>query len=669
MISVFEQSFKSIILSLFILTCSFTDVDAQQFRYTKPTFWVGAAGGANLNYYRGSTHQLSTSFKPPVAFHNGNGVGLYIAPLLEYQSQMSGWGMMFQAGYDSRKSTFDQVITPCNCPADLSTNLNYITVEPSLRFAPGNSNFYFYGGPRLAFNLDKSFTYKLGINPAFPNQEPTPDVSGDVSSIKKTLFSMQIGAGYDIPLNSQDNRIQTILSPFVSFQPYFGQSPRSVETWNVTTLRIGASLKFGAGSEIPIVTENKMQPEVILLPVVTDVIFTINSPKNIPAERTVSETFPLRNYVFFDMGSTQIPDRYVLIRKDQSKDFMEDQPQVFMPKTLSGRSDREMTVYYNLLNILGDRMVRNPSTTITLVGSSEKGPQDGLIMAESVRKYIAGIFSIDTSRIAIKGLTKPKIPSEQPGGTLELDLLREGDRRVSIESNSAALLMEFNNGNTGFLKPVQITAVQNAPLDSYVSLHVDDAEKTLRSWSAEFKDKAGNLQYFGPYTKNDALIPGKSILGTQPEGDFKITMKGIRKDSSLIEKYGTANIVLWTPTKNEEGSRFSILYEFNDSKAIEIYEKYLSDIVTPKIPLGGKVFIHGYTDIIGSEKNNYELSLARAHDVHKIIKSSLSKAGRSDVTFEVLGFGEEPSMSPFSNKYPEERFYNRTVIIDIIPNK
>jgi hypothetical protein len=42
---------------------------------------------------------------------------------------------MLQAGYDS-KGDFDQVITACDCP--LSTNLSYITVEPSLRFAPLN---------------------------------------------------------------------------------------------------------------------------------------------------------------------------------------------------------------------------------------------------------------------------------------------------------------------------------------------------------------------------------------------------------------------------------------------------------------------------------------------------------------------------------------------------
>ena len=115
--------------------------------------------------------------------------------------------------------------------------------------------------------------------------------------------------------------------------------------------------------------------------------------------------------------------------------------------------------------------------------------------------------------------------------------------------------------------------------------------------------------------------------------------------------------------------RYSIIFEFNESQAITIYEKYLTDIVTPKIPKGGTVIIHGHTDIIGDEAHNLELSLARANEVRSIIENALSKAGRSDVKFEVYGFGEDQDLSPFENKFPEERFYNRTVIIDIIPAK
>jgi len=36
------------------------------------------------------------------------------------------------------------------------------------------------------------------------------------------------------------------------------------------------------------------------------------------------------------------------------------------------------------------------------------------------------------------------------------------------------------------------------------------------------------------------------------------------------------------------------------------------------------------------------------------------------VKFQVRGEGENEKLAPFENKYPEERFYNRTVIIDIV---
>ncbi len=61
--------------------------------------------------------------------------------------------------------------------------------------------------------------------------------------------------------------------------------------------------------------------------------------------------------------------------------------------------------------------------------------------------------------------------------------------------------------------------------------------------------------------------------------------------------------------------------------------------------------------------------MARANEVRGILENALTKAGRTDVKFEVYGFGEDLDLAPFGNGTPEERFYNRTVIIDIIPPK
>lgn len=649
------------LLMIFLFTCSLCPpLHSQEVNYTRPSWLFGVAAGANLNFYRGSTQQLNADFRAPVAFHDGNSVGLYLAPLVEYYRPGTLLGIGLQVGYDSRKGSYDQVITPCNCPADLQTNLSYVTVEPSLRLSPFGSNFYLFGGPRFAFNIDKSFTYELGINPDFPEQEPTPDVNGDFSNVNNTLVSMQIGAAYDIYLSSQAHQTQFVLSPFISFQPYFGQSPRSIETWNISTLRVGAAIKLGMGKLIP------LPAEVIIID--SDVSFSVVAPKNIPVARNVREIFPIRNYVFFDLGSNEIPNRYVLLNKEQAKTFQIEKLDLEIPKNLKGRSQRQMVVYYNVLNILGDRMVKNPTSTIQLVGSSEKGPQDGQLMAAEIKNYLVDIFGINSLRINTTGLDKPQIPSEQPGATLELKLLREGDRRVSIESTSPELLMEFQNGPGSVLKPIEIKALQEAPLDSYVSFNAKGAQTSFSSWSLEIRDDKSGMKTFGPYHHDRISIPGKAILGNRPEGDYKVTMIGITKDGKIVRRDANVHMVLWTPPQDAEGMRYSFIYEFNDYRTIKIYEKYIAEVVVPNIPKNSTLLVHGYTDIIGDDSHNLGLSLDRANDVLRILEKGLILANRKDVTFEVYGFGEDQDLSPFDNEYPEERFYNRTVIIDIIPN-
>ncbi|MDI1321757.1 MAG: OmpA family protein [Algoriphagus sp.] len=635
-------------------------LQAQEVQYTRPAWKFGVAAGANFNFNQGLTQQLNSSLTVPAGFNHGNGVGLFLGPVIEYHRPESRFGIMLQGGYDSRKSTFDQITTPCNCPADLSTDLSYLTVEPSLRFAPFKNNFYLYAGPRFAFNRTKAFTYQLGINPDFPDQAPTPAVNGEFSNINQNLISMQIGAGHDIQLSSQNKKVQTILSPFVAFQPYFGQNPRSSETWTLTTIRVGAALKFGKGRKIPVVVQ--APPATIVEPTVG---FAVNSPKNDPGTTSIIETFPIRNYVYFDAGSSAIPNRYVTLEKNQVKDFKADQLDVFAPNELSGRADRQLMVYYNVLNILGDRMVKNPSASIKLVGSSEKGSQEGKKMSESVKNYLVSTWGIDASRIATEGLTQPRIPSKKAGGTLELDLLLEGDRRVSIESSSPEMLMEFKGGLDAPLKPVSLVA----PEESFVTFEVDGAVDAFSTWALEVKDSQGKIQHFGPYTENKVRISGESILGTKPEGDYTVTMVGQTKDGQTIRKETPVKMVLWTPPTSTEGNRYSVIYEFNDAKVIASYAKYLTDVVAPKIPKGGTVTINGYTDTIGEEAHNLGLSLARANDVKSILESSLLKAGRTDVKFVVNGFGEDEKVSPFKNKFPEERAYNRTVIIDITPGK
>ena len=671
--SVFTRSFTAVMLLLLLsFSAAPHPIQAQEGAYTVPSWWFGGAVGGNTNFYRGSTYKLNNALTPPVVFKDGLGLGLYAAPTVSYYKPKGLFGFIFQFGYDSRQGTFAEQLTDCDCPANLSTKLSYLVIEPSLRFAPFRSRFYLYTGPRLAFNWEHSFTYQLEVNPDFPAQTTTAAVDGEFSDLSGPLLSMQFGAGVDIPLTASGNRSQLVLAPFVAVHPYFGQDPRSIETWNITTVRVGAALKFGVGSsKIEQVKEEvaKEEKKIALLPIAapSNVRLTVYAPANIPVERRANETFPLRNYVFFDLGSTEIPERYAVLKKSEVKDFKTERLEVLEPKREAGRSNRQLEVYYNVLNILGDRLQENPKTTIRLVGSSEKGAADGRVMAESIKTYLVEVWGINPERVATEGGTKPLVASEQAGGTLDLVRLRECDRRVTIETTSAELLMEFRSGNDAPLKPVVLNVVQTAPAESFVRFSVTDPDKQLNTWTIEVKDDRGAVQQYGPYTQTTVTVPGKILMGARAEGRFLITMTGVRKVGPDVKADTSVQMVQWTPDANEQVIRYSVIYEFNNSEAIQVYDDYLSNVVVKKIPTNGRVFLSGYSDNIGDAEYNRTLSLGRAQDVERIMKKALKAEGRKDVTFIVQGHGEESGAMPFGNEYPEGRFYNRTVLIDILP--
>jgi outer membrane protein OmpA-like peptidoglycan-associated protein len=118
----------------------------------------------------------------------------------------------------------------------------------------------------------------------------------------------------------------------------------------------------------------------------------------------------------------------------------------------------------------------------------------------------------------------------------------------------------------------------------------------------------------------------------------------------------------------KEAVRYSILFDFDRSQTVDSYEAFLTGTVTPLIPNNGTVLIHGHTDIVGDEEYNDSLSNRRAQDAQTIIERAIASSGKHGITFETFGMGENLQYAPFDNYFPEERFYNRTVIIDIVPD-
>jgi outer membrane protein OmpA-like peptidoglycan-associated protein len=655
--SSFTNTKGNIASLLLISLLSGTAALAQKPVTVKPVWWFGESGAVNMNRYRGTTQNLNSAVHAPTAFHKGDGVKPYVSLLAEYRPG-TVWGGMLNVAFDNRGGSFDDVVAPCNCPAELSTNLSYVTIEPSLRIAPFASAFYVFAGPVLSFNVSRSFTYE---------QDKQTDKRGDWSDVRKTMLSAQAGAGIDIPLSRPGANTQLALSPFASFLTDIGRNPRSVESWSVYTVRAGMAIKFG---RTPKAARLATLPDhTSMLPDQKTVQFSVRAPKVLPGNRRVKETFPLRNSVFFDNGSVEIPNRYVLLTNNQAAAFREAQLQEGQPANLTnGRSARQLAVYYNILNIIGDRLRADGQSAITLQGSSDKNPAEGKIMAEKVKSYLVSLYGINPSRIVTEGRDKPVIPSEQPGATREMDLLKAGDRRVDIVSTSPAMLLQVGGSISAFLKPVQIAAVQEDPLDSHVIFTNKGASSALKSWTVDLTDEQGNVQHYGPFSRDVASVSGKTILNGKTRGNYLIQMHGVANNGAAVMERSSVSLMKQDDLV-QEGLRYSILFDFDQSKSIASYEKFLTDVIAPLISDNAMVSIHGHTDNIGEDAYNHSLSQGRASGTQAILAEALLRAGKKGVQFETYGFGEDVGMAPFENNFPEERFYNRTVIIDILPVK
>ena len=173
---------ERVAFTFLILICFSASIFAQEAERRQPSWWFGGSVAGNLNFYGGTTQMLNSELTTPSPFHKGFGVGLYIAPLLEYRPDPV-WGGILQLAYDDRRGSFSDVPCPCGQVSTLSTTIRYFSIEPSIRYAPFSDAFYVFAGPRLGFNWAFNFPN------ASPRDERTFVYTQEGSTATKAEFS------------------------------------------------------------------------------------------------------------------------------------------------------------------------------------------------------------------------------------------------------------------------------------------------------------------------------------------------------------------------------------------------------------------------------------------------------------------------------------------------
>jgi outer membrane protein OmpA-like peptidoglycan-associated protein len=211
--------------------------------------------------------------------------------------------------------------------------------------------------------------------------------------------------------------------------------------------------------------------------------------------------------------------------------------------------------------------------------------------------------------------------------------------------------------------PIWIRTIDEASVDNDIIVSIDPSQ-TFNSWNVVVTDDNGKSFTYGPFETNNERINPIDMLKGNEEGDFtaNITMNTASGDVVESGEFFLKKIV----DSESIGNRFSVIFNYAQSDAVIANEQTIRNDMAGRIAEGNKVMIHGHTDLIGSTSGNKTLSLKRANEVKDIFDDEFKKSSKNIYT-EAIGYGEAMTPATFNNDLPEGRFYNRNVIVDVIP--
>jgi outer membrane protein OmpA-like peptidoglycan-associated protein len=356
---------------------------------------------------------------------------------------------------------------------------------------------------------------------------------------------------------------------------------------------------------------------------------------------------PLLNYVFFDENAASIPARYKRLSRNDAGSF----------RVENLHNVETLPTYYQMLNIIGRRMVERPSSKVTLVGCNagtgvERNNLDlSRNRANAVRDYLRDVWGVAPERLIVKERNLPESPSD----TARAETAEE-NRRVEIISDDPVITSFILTTDTlRTTTPGTIRFYPATRAEAGVSrwtLTAAQGGRMLKKMSGEgpippavdwnVNEDKGML----PRTEEpiDYKLVVDDAAGQQvetPSGKLpvdQVTIRNKREEQVAdvrIDRYGL------------------ILFDF-DKTELTPANRRIIETIKPRIEPTSTVTVRGYTDRVGEPEYNQNLSAARAQNTARALGRGADRAS---------GIGESELL--FNNDLPEGRFYCRTVTITV----
>lgn len=371
-------------------------------------------------------------------------------------------------------------------------------------------------------------------------------------------------------------------------------------------------------------------------------------------ELTMIDSSPMLNYVFFDTGESDIPERYVRFNNQSDTE-------TFSESKLKGTMEK----YVHVLNIIGKRLLESPEAQIRIIGcNSDFGAEHGRIdlsrsRADEVRAYLKYIWGIDASRMNVEARNLPAVAT-----TNRIEEGRAENQRVEIHSDFAPIL-----------EPIKSTYVEEMSTTNELrivpSIHAGYGVahwKVQLAGDGELVDSVegrGGLRPVYIFDLNhiglhevaafDQLTAeievtdnkGQVYRGTGATSDVKF----VKRQERLAQKTGYKVLEKYA----------LILFDFDSSDLKERNQAIVDQIIERMHAFpSAEVKVFGHTDTIGSEDYNLKLSEKRAKAVYEQIL-----AGGIEGTDRVTYAGAGPYDPLYDNNLPEGRALNRTVTVSL----
>lgn len=556
-------------------------------------------------------------------------------------SKLSSLGINLGASFELLKSIEAYIGYRLGLPSDINYTQTETLNEPNdAVFQETNSRIRSKVNGTIASNLYHSIVGKIGYK-FFTNSEATTYISPNIG------FNLGLNT-IDNEMNMKPNSINIGIDLAYNFN--LDKTSYQIEEDKDKELKKVSTLAPTTVDSTSLKLQNESSPRIIIKPISISIDGKRQDGSQIDLDEVKSiKMTPLLNYIFFDTDSSNIPLRYSLLTKADSHSF--NTKNLFEKNTID--------IYHHILNIIGERMINNPKSELKIIGTKseiEKGEKAKVLTierAKTVRDYLVNTWGINTNRLKISSIDAPYIPS------ISEDV-------KSIEENQR---VELYSDDYKLLEPLILKDTLYTPLTQEIVFYtVVDTNIKVRNWKLNISNNDNN----SVFEINGKSTPPLTInfkindqIANQIRDDKELNYRlDLTSENEKVENITGRFIVNINSLKYKERQKLNDSRIDKYSLILFDYDKYdlnkknldIIKYIKTNINSDSKLLISGYSDIIGDENYNKELSKKRTESVYSQFQENKNK--------EEYPYGE--SILLFNNNLPEGRFYSRTVLINAI---